>query len=75
MAVGLSSLAGLPRWGTGTCRGAGEAVVTTLVTDGGRVGSQGLNQWANAKVHGKPREKFALGNTGFRLQLDIKGLV
>lgn len=49
--------------------------MTALVTDGGRVGSQGLNQWANAKVHGKPREKFALGNTGFRLQLVIKGLV
>lgn len=49
--------------------------MTALVTDGGRVGSQGLNQWANAKVHRKPREKFALGNTGFRLQLVIKGLV
>lgn len=49
--------------------------MTALVTDGRRVGSQGLNQWANARVHGKPREKFVLGNTGFRLQLDVKGLV
>lgn len=25
-------------------------------------------------VQGKPREKFVLGNTGFRLQLDVKAL-
>ena len=56
-------------------QGSRGSCVTALVTDGGRVGSQGLNQWANAKVHRKPREKFALGNTGFRLQLVIKGLV
>lgn len=49
-----------------------------LLADGGRERSQGLSQWDDAtEVHrqrgSRLREKFAFGNTGFRLQQDVQG--